>query len=75
METMVVTTGDDEPERDNGVECLCFRRDFQPYKVSFALGRWLDRHVREFDSFTFTLCFPSVAGQPLLPRKNAGCRT
>ena len=49
METLVVTTGNDEPDRDNGIECVCFRRDFQPYKVSFALGRWLDRHVREFD--------------------------
>ena len=49
METLVITTGDDDPDRDNGIECVCFRRDFQPYKVSFALGRWLDRHVREFD--------------------------
>ena len=49
METLVVTTGDDDPDRDQGIECVCFRRDFQPYKISFALGRWLDRHVREFD--------------------------
>ena len=47
-ETLVVTTGDNEPgTKETAVRC--FRRNFQPYKISFSLRRWLNRHVREFD--------------------------
>ena len=46
-ETLIVTTGDHDPETKT--ELLCFRRNFQPYKISFSLRRWLDRHVREFN--------------------------
>ncbi|HWY51316.1 MAG TPA: glycosyltransferase [Chthoniobacterales bacterium] len=48
-ETLIATTGDDETGRNKEIECIFFRRDFQPYKISFSLRRWLDRHAREFD--------------------------
>ncbi len=60
IETLIATTDDDGGparmdvplgtiiERD-GIRQIFFRRDFLPYKISFSLRRWLDRHVREFD--------------------------
>jgi glycosyltransferase involved in cell wall biosynthesis len=48
-ETVIVTTGHDEPAQDNGIKCVRFDRNFEPYKISFSLRHWLDRHVREFD--------------------------
>ena len=47
-ETLIVTTGDNVVG-NSGIECLGFRRNFEPYKVSFSLRRWLNDHVREFD--------------------------
>jgi glycosyltransferase involved in cell wall biosynthesis len=46
-ETLIVTTGNDESDHD--IECLCFQRNSEAYKISFSLRRWLDRHVGEFD--------------------------
>lgn len=48
--TFIVTTGDDrESDQGNELKFLRFRRNVQAYKISFSLGRWLRRHVREFD--------------------------
>jgi glycosyltransferase involved in cell wall biosynthesis len=48
VETEIVTTGDDRGG-DGEIDCICFRRNFQPYKISFSLRRWLNRHIGEFD--------------------------
>ena len=52
METLIVTTGHEEESdlsKFHGVNCIFFRRNFLPYKISFSLRRWLTRHVSEFD--------------------------
>src|SRR5438477_12874566 len=36
-------------ERENGYGIICFRREFEPYKVSFGLTRWLRKNVARFD--------------------------
>lgn len=48
VETAIVTTGD-ERGGDSEIDCLCFHRNFQPYKISFSLRRWLNQHIGEFD--------------------------
>jgi glycosyltransferase involved in cell wall biosynthesis len=35
-------------ERD-GIPCFAFHRNFRLYKISFALARWVNRNVRQFD--------------------------
>jgi len=32
-----------------GYSVICFRREFEPYKISFSLARWLSRNVTKFD--------------------------
>jgi glycosyltransferase involved in cell wall biosynthesis len=32
-----------------GYSIVCFRREFEPYKVSFGLTRWLCKNIAEFD--------------------------
>lgn len=60
MKVVVATTDDDgndarlnvplgTPVERDGVTHFFFRRDFVQYKVSFALARWLNRNIREFD--------------------------
>lgn len=61
IETVVATTDDDGDDarmnvplnravaRD-GINYFFFRLDLVPYKISFALARWLKRHVAEFDA-------------------------
>jgi glycosyltransferase involved in cell wall biosynthesis len=36
-------------EREAGFGLICFRREFEPYKVSFGLARWLRENVGKFD--------------------------
>ena len=36
-------------EREGGFGLICFRREFEPYKVSFGLTRWLRANVKQFD--------------------------
>ena len=33
----------------HGYSVICFRREFEPYKVSFGLAKWLSRNVTKFD--------------------------
>jgi len=33
----------------DGYSVICFRREFEPYKVSFGLTRWLRENVAKFD--------------------------
>jgi len=47
-ETLIVTTGNDDLGSGE-TECVCFQRNFEPYKISFSLYRWLRDHVRDFD--------------------------
>lgn len=47
-ETVIVATGDNSSQTGD-CTCLCFARNLEPYKISFSLRRWLDRHVHEFD--------------------------
>jgi len=32
-----------------GYSVICFRREFEPYKISFGLAKWLSRNVTKFD--------------------------
>ena len=34
---------------DRGYRVISFRREFEPYKISFGLARWLRENVRKFD--------------------------
>src|SRR5438477_11354610 len=34
---------------DRGYRVLSFRREFEPYKISFGLTRWLRANVKQFD--------------------------
>src|SRR5580765_8137379 len=34
---------------DRGYNVICFRREFEPYKISFGLARWLRETVGKFD--------------------------
>ena len=34
---------------ERGYRVICFRREFEPYKVSFGLARWLRENVTKFD--------------------------
>jgi len=34
---------------DRGYNIVCFRREFEPYKVSFSLARWLRVNIVQFD--------------------------
>jgi glycosyltransferase involved in cell wall biosynthesis len=34
---------------DRGYRVICFRREFEPYKISFGLARWLRENVGKFD--------------------------
>jgi glycosyltransferase involved in cell wall biosynthesis len=34
---------------DYGYKVICFRRKFEPYKISFGLTRWLRANIRQFD--------------------------
>jgi glycosyltransferase involved in cell wall biosynthesis len=36
-------------EREAGFGLICFRREFEPYKISFGLARWLRENVGKFD--------------------------
>ena len=53
VETMIVATADaaqfhSSDQNENG-GCMLFRRNVEPYKISFSLRRWLKTHVKEFD--------------------------
>jgi glycosyltransferase involved in cell wall biosynthesis len=51
--TVATTTGSREQEagrrEGQGYSVICFRREFEPYKVSFGLTRWLRKNVARFD--------------------------
>ena len=51
--TVATTTGSREQgagsEEGQGYSVICFRREFEPYKISFGLARWLRENVRKFD--------------------------
>jgi glycosyltransferase involved in cell wall biosynthesis len=60
MQVLVATTDDDgddsrldvplgRPVEREGVTYLFFRRNFVPYKISFGLWHWLNKHARDFD--------------------------
>jgi glycosyltransferase involved in cell wall biosynthesis len=36
-------------EREGGFGLICFRREFESYKISFGLARWLRENVGKFD--------------------------
>src|SRR5438874_2219830 len=46
-------TGSEELEdastERRGYSIVCFRREFEPYKISFGLARWLRENVGKFD--------------------------
>jgi glycosyltransferase involved in cell wall biosynthesis len=51
--TVATTTGSREREdastERRGYSIVCFRREFEPYKVSFGLAKWLRQNVTKFD--------------------------
>jgi len=51
--TVATTTGRGEREdastERRGYSIVCFRREFEPYKVSFGLTRWLRENIAGFD--------------------------
>ena len=41
--------GEGAAASDRGYNIICFRREFEPYKVSFGLTRWLRKNIAGFD--------------------------
>jgi glycosyltransferase involved in cell wall biosynthesis len=41
--------GEGAAASDRGYNIICFPRDFEPYKISFGLTRWLGQNVTKFD--------------------------
>ncbi len=41
--------GEGAAASDRGYNIIWFRREFEPYKVSFGLAKWLRKNVTEFD--------------------------
>src|SRR5205823_3323079 len=40
---------EDASKERRGYNIVCFRREFEPYKISFGLTRWLRENVGKFD--------------------------
>ncbi len=55
VQVTVATTTTRSSEREDasterrGYSIVCFRREFEPYKVSFGLTRWLRKNIAGFD--------------------------
>jgi glycosyltransferase involved in cell wall biosynthesis len=51
--TIATTIGSREQgagsKEGEGYSVICFRREFEPYKISFGLAKWLSRNVTKFD--------------------------
>ena len=60
------------PTEPGGYRIMCVRRNFEPYKVSFSLARWLRANIAQFDLIHIHALFSfSSTMAARIARKNA----